>query len=387
MARKPADQTVQPDAIVQAAASVFQRQGYHGATMAEIAAEVGLTAGSLYHHFPSKQDLLIAVLQTGLAQITAEVRAIVQSGDPPAEKLRRIVHAHIRSEIDHANIAAAVIFESRALLVVPQVRDQFVAQRDALEALYRRVIDEGIASGAFRPADAGIFVKTLFGALNWVHVWYRPGGPFDRGRNRRRDRAVVSGGAASRRGPMSESPAVPDFLAHYYEAARGPFRSLSTLAHDDAERLLDGIRASGATFASRRASDYLAIRRELETRIRMLFVARGGQPQRDTPHYLILGACPWVKTWYADGREVRVPLADCDPAVVSLTYGDSFPAMRFQDGKPTRGQVYTLADLPDLVARYGLPQVWNAEGERGPDRYIEAQLWSDEPLRSMGLLG
>ena len=176
MARKPADQTVQPDAIVQAAASVFQRQGYHGATMAEIAAEVGLTAGSLYHHFLSKEDLLIAVLQTGLAQITADVRAIVQSGDPPTEKLRQIVRVHIRSEIDNANIAAAVIFESRALLVVPQVRDQFVAQRDALEALYRGVIDEGIASGAFRSSDVGIVVKTLFGALNWVHVWYRPAG-------------------------------------------------------------------------------------------------------------------------------------------------------------------------------------------------------------------
>jgi TetR/AcrR family transcriptional regulator, cholesterol catabolism regulator len=176
MPRKPADQTVQPDAIVQAAASVFQRQGYHGATMAEIAAEVDLTAGSLYHHFPSKEDLLVAVLETGLAQITADVRAIVESGAPPAAKLRRIVQTHIRSEIENANIAAAVIFESRALLVVPQVRDQFVAQRDALEALYRRAIDEGIASGAFRPADAGLVVKTLFGALNWVHVWYRPDG-------------------------------------------------------------------------------------------------------------------------------------------------------------------------------------------------------------------
>ena len=177
MARKPADQTVHPEAIIEAAAGVFRRQGYHGAKMADIAAAVNLTAGSLYHHFPSKQDLLIAVLDEGLGRITRQVRAIVaDSPEDPATTLRRIVHAHIHSMIDNANIAAAVIFEGRALLDVPQVRDRFVAQRDDLETLYRQVVEQGIAAGVFRPVDAGIFTKTVFGALNWVSVWYRPDG-------------------------------------------------------------------------------------------------------------------------------------------------------------------------------------------------------------------
>ncbi len=51
--------------------------------------------------------------------------------------------------------------------------------------------------------------------------------------------------------------------------------------------------------------------------------------------------------------------------------------MRFADGKPYRGPVYTLAELPGLVAAYGLPQAWNADGTRGPERYIEAQVWDD----------
>jgi TetR/AcrR family transcriptional regulator, cholesterol catabolism regulator len=176
MPRKPAEQTVSRDAIMRAAATVFHRQGYHGATMADIAAEVDLTAGSLYHHFPSKEDLLIAVLDAGLTQITREVRAVVERDDPPADRLRAIVHIHVRSEIENATIAAAVIFEGRALLNVPGVRDQVVRQRDALEALYRRTVEDGINSGVFRAVDVGIFVKTMFGALNWVSLWYRPGG-------------------------------------------------------------------------------------------------------------------------------------------------------------------------------------------------------------------
>ena len=176
MPRKPAEQTVHPDDILRAAATVFYRKGYHGATMAEIAAEVNLTAGSLYHHFPSKEELLCAVLDRGLTQITQDVRAVAEGDAHPADKLRGVVHVHVLSEIEHSNIAAAVIFEGRALLDIPGVREQYIRQRDTLEGLYRRVVEDGIAAGAFRPVDVGIFVKTLFGALNWVSLWYREGG-------------------------------------------------------------------------------------------------------------------------------------------------------------------------------------------------------------------
>jgi hypothetical protein len=173
----------------------------------------------------------------------------------------------------------------------------------------------------------------------------------------------------------------PDTLYHYYEANRGPLVSLSDLSLEDAEGILAQIRRDGLIFASRRSNEYLQIRRELEERIRSLFVDKGGQPRRARPHYFILGSCPWVKSWYVDGCEIRIPLAAVDPQVVSFTYGDSFPAMRYQDGKLYRGQVYTLEELPGLVEKYGLPQTWNPDGAGGPERYIEAQVWDDEPVR------
>jgi hypothetical protein len=167
---------------------------------------------------------------------------------------------------------------------------------------------------------------------------------------------------------------LPDFLAHYYESARGPFCSLSDLPLDSAEAILADIRAQGVTFASQRKADYLTVRRDLEDLVRQKFIEKGGCPRRARPHYMTLGACPWLLTWYRDGRELRIPLVNFPADVVSFTYGDTFPAMRFQDGKPTRGQVYTLAELPALVEQFGLPQEWN-NGGGGPDRYIEAQIW------------
>jgi hypothetical protein len=60
-----------------------------------------------------------------------------------------------------------------------------------------------------------------------------------------------------------------------------------------------------------------------------------------------------------------------------------FPAMRMRDGKPYRGKVYLIEELEALVRQYGLPQKNNPQGERGPDRYIEAQVWSDEPIGAL----
>src|SRR5512145_2358728 len=155
----------------------------------------------------------------------------------------------------------------------------------------------------------------------------------------------------------------PDFLSHYYEASDGPFRNLSDLPPAEAEVILQRIRQSGSgRFASQRPLDYLVLRRQLEDHICRLFIAKGGQPRRNRPHYLIVGACPWVRSWYPNGCELRIPLAVFSAAIVSFTYGDSFPAMRHQDGKPYRGQVYTLAELPALIEQYGLPQDWNAAG-------------------------
>jgi hypothetical protein len=173
---------------------------------------------------------------------------------------------------------------------------------------------------------------------------------------------------------------VPTVLCHYFERSQGPFRNLSDLPLDDAERVLARLRGLGTTFASRRTTDYLYVRRRLEERVRSMFIAKGGRPVRDRPHYLTLGPCRWLLEWYEDGLELSLPLDQFDPHAVSFTYGDTFPAMRIKDNRPYRGKVYTLSELPSLIATYGLPQHGNPDGARGPERYIEAQVWQEIEL-------
>ena len=174
---------------------------------------------------------------------------------------------------------------------------------------------------------------------------------------------------------------IPDFLSHYYENSAGPFSNLSMLPLEQAEQILEEIRRNGNRFASQRSSDYLTKRLELERRIRERFEEKGGRPKLRQPHYMILGTCAWLKGWYVDGQELQIKLTLFPKECVSFTYGDSFPAMNYKDGKPYRGQVYVMSELREIIKQYGLPQEWNSDGRGGPERYIEAQIWDNNPLR------
>lgn len=170
-------------------------------------------------------------------------------------------------------------------------------------------------------------------------------------------------------------------LYHYYETEKGPFLNLSDLPTDKAEQVLNHLRQDKRLFASQRSTDYLDMRRTLEAQIRRLFTQKGGRPTRIRPHYMVVGASPWLKQWYRHGTEIQIPLSEFQAESISFTYGDSFPAMHYQDGRSYRGQVYVLSELPLVIEEYGLPQIWNKEGQYGPERYIEAQIWDDEPLK------
>jgi AcrR family transcriptional regulator len=178
--RKPAELTVQRDDILLAAAAVFQERGYQGATMADIAARVNLTAGSLYHHFPAgKRDLLLAVLNTGIETVLAEIAVIMQEGGTAAERLRRMITSYVVNVTNNVSFGATMVFEIRALLDLEDTvadRDRFLQRRAEFEGAFRRVINDGIAIGEFRSVDVAVFVKALLGAHNWISVWYRPDG-------------------------------------------------------------------------------------------------------------------------------------------------------------------------------------------------------------------
>lgn len=189
MARKPADQTVDRQDILWAAAEVLHRKGYDATTMKDIAAQVNLTAASLYHHFENKDFLLLSVLEFGMDLTISKLDAIVAEDLNCADKLARMIRSHVISVTCNVAIGAAMVFEIRAVLKPSGKngddkfmkefnarRQAFFAQRDHFEGLFRDVLLGGIEAGGFRRVDADIVTKAILGAHNWVGVWFRAGG-------------------------------------------------------------------------------------------------------------------------------------------------------------------------------------------------------------------
>lgn len=191
MARKPADQSVDREDILWAAAEVLHRNGYESTTMKDIAAQVNLTAASLYHHFKNKDFLLLNVLEVGLDLTIEKLERIDASELCCAEKLSAMIRSHVVSVTGNVAVGAAMVFEIRALLNVSvgarnsdesfmeefvARRNRFFVRRDYFESLFRNTVQAGIDAGEFREVDAAIVTRAMLGAHNWIGVWFKAGG-------------------------------------------------------------------------------------------------------------------------------------------------------------------------------------------------------------------
>ena len=102
----------------------------------------------------------------------------------------------------------------------------------------------------------------------------------------------------------------------------------------------------------------------------------------ESPHYMVLGYSPWLYSWYEQPEFIKIPVEEFDLRTVSFTYGDSMPTFsdRVNDGREYRKKLYTYDEILEVIAKYGMPQDWNDDGRQGPERYIEAHVWSDRTI-------
>ena len=157
--------------ILSAAAELFVEEGYAGASVREIAARMGLLGGSVYHHYPAKEDLFIAVQKEGFRQIIERVEAAIRASDDPWERLALACAEHVTSVVAGnpiARVTATGLFAIHERSLQRRLRHP----RERYEAVFRKLI---AALDLPRGTDRTMFRLVLLGALNWTLVWYRPG--------------------------------------------------------------------------------------------------------------------------------------------------------------------------------------------------------------------
>ena len=172
------------------------------------------------------------------------------------------------------------------------------------------------------------------------------------------------------------------YLYHYYDRRTGPFRSLTSIPWEEAKRVLEKIRQERPdSFCAQRDGEYITRRLNCEARLRKEFLAIGGVTDIDSPHYMVLGESRWLSTWYEQSDCIKIPVEKFDISKISFTYGDSMPTFNFKDGKEYREKVYDYEGILKVIEKYGLPQEWNDDGRYGPERYVEAHVWTDDVIK------
>lgn len=159
--------------VLRRAIELFNRQGYDATSMGDIAAELGLTKSAIYHHVASKEELLSAALDEALAGLTRAVDGASQASDDPYARLRWAVEESVRIMARHL---PAVTLLLRVRGNSPVELDALERRRqidDKLTALVRAAVEQGALRDDISPELIG---RLLFGTVNSLTEWYRPGG-------------------------------------------------------------------------------------------------------------------------------------------------------------------------------------------------------------------
>ena len=146
-------------------------RGYDGTNFSDIANELGISKGTIVHHYGTKDRLLAALHESYMRRRLAEARLIVERLDGPVEQLAGLLHAFIRYQVHDRD--ATVAFQREVIRLADPV---FAGAGRQLRAdylqLFRDVISAGIHSGRFRPDGrepveqvAAVFIDYVLGSL------------------------------------------------------------------------------------------------------------------------------------------------------------------------------------------------------------------------------
>ncbi len=184
--------------------------------------------------------------------------------------------------------------------------------------------------------------------------------------------------------PTETMQLLPTVITHNYHPDRGALQNLCDLPHCEAVAILEEINTSRQVPLK---ANYLERRQKTERWLYGERTRKLGQPLLKHPIYFFLGD-------FADGLDssrptsLVIPLAALPPKVLTFTYTDSMASLPLATEEihkrgcmPYHGQVFTLKEIKDVVAEFGLPDRENKPAAHTScGSFIEVQIWDDQPL-------
>ena len=181
--------------VLEVAVRAFNEFGYDATSMGTLADRLGLSKSAVYHHFPSKEQLLEAALDEALGGLEGVLTEPGATSGSPSSRLRFVLDRAVHVLVERLPYVTLLL----------RLRGNTPVERAALDR--RREFDRAVTGLVTEARDAGelradidprIAERLLFGMINSIVEWYRPGGPEDAERLAADVLAVVEGGLLTR---------------------------------------------------------------------------------------------------------------------------------------------------------------------------------------------
>ncbi|WP_216319729.1 TetR/AcrR family transcriptional regulator [Deinococcus aestuarii] len=175
MTTAPGPSSERKEQIYRTAARLFSEVGYRSTSMRDIAAALGIKAGSLYSHIEGKEELLWGIVTRIADEFDEALRPAGEASLSPSERLRSALTAY--TEVVTRNLEYATVLFSEWRQLPPERQAQVKARRDAVERVFRDIIREGVGAGQFVPdTDVKLTAVLALSGANWLPNWFKPEG-------------------------------------------------------------------------------------------------------------------------------------------------------------------------------------------------------------------
>jgi AcrR family transcriptional regulator len=164
--------------IKSAAIRLMSERGYHATSLRQLATESGITLGTLYHYFPSKEDLLAELFDDAMQPVLATLTGVHERArDDPAEALREMIESFILVTLKELGAAIVIIADNEFRALSADRLTRVLAQRDEYEQAMAAVVEAGRRRGVFTVDHVKLTVYAILAICNSVPRWYRFEGP------------------------------------------------------------------------------------------------------------------------------------------------------------------------------------------------------------------
>jgi len=164
------------DRILQAALEVFAQKGYHRALVDDIVRASHTSKGAVYHHFPNKEALFLALVDEFAGRLAESVAAAIAGAEGALGKVEAALTSGLETFARHRDLARILLLESVSL--GPSYQSKRLEVHDRFATLIQAYLDEAVAEGSIPSLDTRVTTLAWLGALNEVVVqWLCRGRP------------------------------------------------------------------------------------------------------------------------------------------------------------------------------------------------------------------